>query len=316
MKKKITILEKIHKDGENLLRRHFDVNEKLGLQGQELIDQIQNTPIIIVKSVTQINKYVLESCPNLKIIARAGTGLDNIKVDHANALGKKVLFVPTGNTVSAAEFAITQILTLCKRVPEILNSIQKQDYRRHLLEGREIRSLNIGIFGLGNVGIEVARRLNAFGCKIFAYDPFTSHREEFEEMNGIFVNDINDFLPQLDVLSLHLSLNEKTKGIINKNVFKLLKKGCILVNTARGGVINDSEVLEYINNGTITSFATDVLCPEPPFDLAPGEHNFTHPLLGHPKIFVTPHIAASTLEAQSLISIDLAKQIIEHSKDF
>jgi D-3-phosphoglycerate dehydrogenase len=310
-KPRITVFEAIHHSGLALLQIDCDVHFAYGSSRDEIIDRSRESDIIIIKSAVNVDVELIDSSPNLKVIARAGTGLDNIDVMYAQSQGKQVLSVPAGNTVSAAEFAIMQMLLLCRRIPEVYRAIDNRDFRRHLLEGRELQFMNVGLVGLGNVGIEVARRLKGFKSKIVAYDPWSRHIDEFQSMGGLMAGSLNELTRFADIISLHTILTATTRHLVNDQFFEQVKPGLLLVNTARGGVISEDSVLRALAIGKLSFYATDLISPEPPFDLPPEKNHFTHPFLTHPRIITTPHMAASTTEAQSRISIDLAQQILK-----
>ena len=309
-KPQITIFESIHEAGLERLRRDCNVQTAYGASRNEIIERTRLSNTIIVKSVVKVDMELIDRSPNLKIIARAGTGLENIDVAYAKKQGKKVLSVPTGNTVSAAEFAIMQMLLLCRRIPEIYRAVGNRDFRRHLFEGRELQEMHVGLVGLGNVGIEVARRLKAFNPRMVAYDPWSVHAEEFESMGGVMANSMNELTRVADIISLHTVLTASTRDSVNDEFFEQVKPGLLLINTARGAVVNEDSVLRALDNKILSYYATDFMNPEPPFDFPPEKHQFTHPFLTHLRVVITPHLAASTTDAQERIAIDLASQIL------
>jgi len=309
-KPQVTIFEAIHQAGLERLRRDCDVQTAYGASRSEIIERTRASDVIIVKSVVKVDVELIDSSPNLKIIARAGTGLENIDVAYAQSQGKQVLSVPTGNTVSAAEFAIMQMLLLCRRIPEVYRAVGNRDFRRHLLEGRELQAMHVGLVGLGNVGIEVARRLKAFKPRMVAYDPWSRHADEFQSMGGVMAKSLNGLTQVADIISLHTVLTASTKDSVNDQFFEQVKPGLLLINTARGGVVNEDSVLKALDNKILSYYATDFMNPEPPFDFPPEKHQFTHPFLTHLRVVTTPHLAASTCDAQERIAVDLASQIL------
>lgn len=313
-KPQVTIFEAVHQAGLDLLLRNCDVKTAYGASRSVIFELTRASDAIIVKSVVKVDVELIDSSPNLKIIARAGTGLENIDLEYAKSQGKKVLSVPTGNTVSAAEFAIMQMLLLCRRIPEVYRAIGNRDFRRHLLEGRELEAMHVGLFGLGNVGIEVARRLKAFKTRMVAYDPWTMHADEFHSIGGVMAKTLNELTQVADIISLHTVLTASTKNSVNDQFFEQVKPGLLLINTARGGVVNEESVLKALDNRKLSYYATDFMSPEPPFDSPPEKHQFTHPFLVHSRVVSTPHLAASTTDAQERIAIDLVQQILNALK--
>lgn len=305
----VTIFESIHPSGVEKLNQFADVKFSLGSSTEDIFKNAQESDVIIIKSVTKVNRELIDACPNLKVIARAGTGLDNIDVEYARSMGKKVFHVPTGNTVSAAEFALMFILIGCKRLPDIQGFIQKNDFRRHLLEGRELSEQTVGLIGLGNVGIELARRLAPFKCRLVAWDPYSSHQEEFISLGGEVINSLDSIASESNIISLHCALNEDTKELINKEFISMCKRDLILVNTARGGLINERDLCGSLKVIRSMVYFADVLLDEPPFEKESHEHNYTNPLLHLSNALITPHVAASTVEAQRKIALNLVEQI-------
>jgi len=307
----VTVFEAIHQDGLDALSEFSEVRIAIGASRDKQLMLASDSDVVILKSVVRIDGEFLDNAPRLRIIGRAGTGIDNIDLVEAKNRGIEVLTIPLGNTVTAAEFTILQMLFLCRRMTEVIDFITKRDYRRHLLEGRELSKLVVGIVGLGNVGMAVAERLIPFGCKVVAYDPASRHADKFGKMGGVSASSLEDLLPQVDVLSLHARLTSETWHLMGRESFSLLKKGVMLINTSRAALIDDEALIDAIESGVVASAALDVLEPEPPFDLAPAEHAYSHALLDQPHVFVTPHIGASTVDAQSEISLSLANKIRE-----
>lgn len=310
---KTTIFESIHPAGVKNLEKFSDVEFSLASTREEILDRAKNSDAIIVKSVTEVNKELIDHCPNLKIIARAGTGLDNIDVEYAKSKNKSVLSVPTGNTISAAEFTLMFILIGCKRLPDIQSFVQKNDFRRHLLEGRELSEQTVGLIGLGNVAIELARRLSPFKCRLIAWDPYSKHIEEFKSLGGEIINSLDSIASESNIISLHCLLNNETKNLVDKEFIDMCKRDLILINTARGGLVNEKDLRDSLKDKRIAAYFADVLTEEPPFNKESHDHNYTNPLLHLENALITPHVAASTEEAQRKIAIDLVNQIQTHS---
>lgn len=309
MRPSVIVLENIHDEGIDELKQFAQLEEAYGLTQKERIERSKSSEVVIVKSVTKVDKEFIDACSKLKVIARAGTGLDNIDCEYAKSKNIKVLSVPTGNTKSAADFAMLLILASIRRLKEIMEKVEQSDFRRHLLEGRELSELTVGLVGLGNVGIEVAKRLNGFSCKMLAYDPYTKHKTTFEAMGGKLVTQLDELERTSDLITLHCNLTKENQKFINKDFFAKLDKPIFLVNTARGGLVDEGALMKALEEGKLLFYASDLLAVEPPFDLAPGEHSFTNPLIGHEKTIITPHVAASTIDAQKRIALDLVRSI-------
>ena len=309
MKPIITIFEAIHTSGIEYLAEFADIRLAYGVDRINCLKLTSESDAIVVKSVVQVDKELLGNSPRLRVIGRAGTGVDNIDVIEAKKMNIQVLTVPTGNSVSAAEFTLLQILSLCRRLPEVTNSTNENDFRRHLLEGRELQDMTVGLVGLGNVGMLVSARLKAFGCKILGWDPRSKDKGDFISHGGVYVESFEQLLSEVDILSFHARLTSDNYHMMGRKQFQKVKDGLLLINCARADLVDQNALLESVNNGKVAMASLDVLEPEPPFDLHPKEHNYQHQLLKHPRIIVTPHIGASTIEAQKRISLNLGEQL-------
>lgn len=308
---RVAVLEAIHSDGVAALEAFANVEPHVGMEPADLLRLARDWDAIVVKSVTRVDAALLEAAPSLRVVGRAGTGTENIDMELAAQRGVQVLTVPTGNSVSAAEFTVAQILNLCHRIQEVQAAVHKQDYRRHLYEGRELSALTVGLVGLGNVGIAVATRLAPFECRLLAWDPNSAHTEAFASIGGELAGTFDELLPQVDVLSFHVTLTPATRGMLGPLQIARVKPGLLIVNTARGAVLDDAALLAGLDTGKVAAAALDVLYPEPPFDAEPGSVAYAHPLLSHPRVFITPHVGASTVDAQRRIALDLAHQMRE-----
>ena len=309
MKPIITIFEAIHTSGIEYLAEFADIRLAYGVDRINCLKLTSESDAIVVKSVVQVDKELMGNSPRLRVIGRAGTGVDNIDVLEAKKMNIQVLTVPTGNSVSAAEFTLLQILSLCRRLPEVTNSTNENDFRRHLLEGRELQDMTVGLVGLGNVGMLVSERLKAFGCKILGWDPRSKDKSDFISHGGVYVESFEQLLSEVDILSFHARLTPDNYHMMGRKQFQKVKDGLLLINCARADLVDQNALLESVNNGKVAMASLDVLEPEPPFDLHPKEHNYQHQLLKHPRIIVTPHIGASTIEAQKRISLNLGEQL-------
>ena len=309
MTARVTILEALHRDGVARMGRFARVEVRLGLDREATLRAVADSDVIVVRSTTRVDRGLFDAAPRLAVVARAGTGVENIDLEEAACRGIKVVTTPTGNTVSAAEFTIGQMLNLCRKIPAAQAAVGAGDFRRHLYEGRELGALSVGLVGLGNVGMAVARRLRPFGCRLVGWDPEPPLADEFARLGGELMPGYEALIPEVDILSFHVRLTPETRGMLNARALALAKDGLLVVNTARGAVVDPNALLEALSTGRVAAAALDVLDPEPPFDALPGEHDFTSPLLGHPRILNTPHMGASTEDAQRRIALDLAAQV-------
>ncbi len=306
---RIFILESIHGSGVERLREFAHVEPLLKLSRADLLARLPEADAVVCKSVTRVDREFIDAASRLKVVGRAGTGTDNFDKACLAERGIPLLTVPTGNSISAAEFAVMCILLLIKRGVAAVDAVRGNDFRRDLLEGRELSVMTVGILGFGNVGRLAAERLLPFGCRLLAHD---SRPEKMEEARGMGVTPVGspaELLARCDLVSLHATLNETSREVIRRETLAGAKPGLMLVNTARGGLMRDADVLEALDNGRLGGLAIDTLSPEPPYNAAPDEHDFIHPYLGHPGVVVFPHMAASTVDAQERIALTLVENM-------
>jgi D-3-phosphoglycerate dehydrogenase / 2-oxoglutarate reductase len=309
MKPKILILEAIHERGVAALQAFAEVDIRLGLERAAQLAIIGDYDAIIVRSVIAVDEEFIARSTNLKAVGRAGTGTENINLPAAGKRGIKVFTVPAGNSISAAEFTIALMFCLTRNLSRAFSMTANNDFRRALLEGREFTNLKIGLVGLGNVGMAVAKRLHPFGCQIFGVDPEPMDGETFAATGGQLVKSFEELIGTVDVLSFHVRVTDETSLMLNQQTLARIKPGLLLVNTSRAHVIDDASLIDALNDGRVAAAALDVLHPEPPFDALPGQHTFKHQLMSHPNVITTPHMAASTEDAQYNIAIDLSTKL-------
>lgn len=278
-----------------------------GLSKEELLKIIGNYNGLIVRSATQVTAEVIEKGTNLEVIGRAGTGIDNIDVNAATRKGILVMNTPGGNTISAAEHTFALMMSLCRNIPQGDRSMKEGKWERKNLSGCELSEKVVGIIGLGKIGREVALRALAFNMKVLGYDPIMS--EDAAAKLGIKLLSIEELMLESDIITLHVPLNDKTKNLISLETLKKCKKGVKIINCARGGVVNEDEIVEAIDGGYVSGAAFDVYSEEPPKN---------EKMVKHPKIICTPHLGASTVEAQEKVAFQIAEQIIDYynGKDF
>lgn len=278
---------------------NFDVQVCLNLSAQELLNTIPTFDALLVRSQTKVDAELLQAGGSLRLVGRAGVGIDNIDIEHAKAHHIAVINTPSGNSISAAELAFGLMLSLARKLPFAHNHVQKGLWDRGSFKGVELFQKTLSIIGFGNVGQQLAKRAVAFDMKVMAYDPVITPNKV---MPGIGTVNIQEAFREGDFISLHCPLNDSTKGIINHQNIALMKKGVMLINTARGELIDDEALLVGLDEGRISFAALDVFRKEPP---SPKD-----PLLHHPKIMLTPHLGASTSEAQQRVSYQLALDTI------
>lgn len=296
---KILVSDKLSEKGLEILKaeKGFEVEMKTGLKPEELKKIIKDYDALIVRSATKVTKEIIEAADRLKIIGRAGVGLDNVDLKAATAKGVIVMNTPSGNTISTAEHAMSLLLSLSRNIPQANQSTKNGEWLRSKFMGVELYGKVLGIIGLGRVGKEVAKRASAFGMKILAYDPFLS--EEIAKGLEVEVVELNDLLSRSDYISVHTPLTNETKYMISDAQFSLMKDSCRIINCARGGIIEEKALVRAIEQGKIAAAALDV------FEKEPLDKNSE--LLKLNNLVLTCHLGASTEEAQVNVAIEIAQ---------
>ena len=274
-----------------------DVQE---LDAEALLAAIPAYHGIIVRSRTKVTKDVLSRATQLKVIGRSGVGVDNIDVEEATARKIVVVNAPTASTVSVAELAIGHIVSLLRHLPEADLSVRSGKWEKARFEGRELFGKTLGLLGSGRIGAEVAKRAQAFGMAVIAYDPYLSPRTA--EGLGIRLVEKDQLFRDADVLSVHAALTSETRGLVGAPQLSKMKRTAILVNCARGEIVDEAALAEALRAGTIAGAAIDVFAKEPPIG---------SPLLTAPNAVFTPHLGASTAEAQARAGAIVAEQVIQ-----
>lgn len=283
-------------------KRGVEADQPEKLTDEELKEIIGNYDAMVVRSATTITKDLLKHATKLRVIGRAGVGVDNIDIPAATSKGVLVMNTPDGNTISTAEHTCGMIISLARNIPEAVSRVKSGGWDRKKFMGTEVHGKALGIVGLGKIGTEVARRMKEFGMELYAYDPFTTH--EHAQNIGVKLVDLEELLQIVDFLTVHTPLTEKTKNLISLENESLLKKGMKLVNCARGGIYKEEDLPQLIENGTISAVALDVYSTEPP---TPELYE----ILKNPAVICTPHLGASTEEAQEKVALQIAEQITD-----
>ncbi|ALC14816.1 D-3-phosphoglycerate dehydrogenase [Desulfuromonas soudanensis] len=303
---KVLITDEISQEGLQPLlddsRMELDI--KLGLSVQELHGIIGGYEAIITRSGTNVDAALLEHARGLKIIARAGVGIDNVDVEAASNKGIIVVNAPFGNVNSAAEHTLALLLSLCRKVTIANASLKKGEWKRSPFTGCELKGKTIGIIGIGKVGGRVALRVKAFEAEVIACDPYVS--EKRAEDLGVRLVSLEDILRYSDIISVHTPLTEETHDMIRSEHFARMKDGVIIVNCARGGIYNEAATLEALESEKVAGAAFDVWSIEPP------NTEVLSRLIGHPRMVVTPHLGANTVEAQRNVAVDVSREIINY----
>ncbi len=297
---RVVVCDPLDPEGLELLEQHADVDVKTDLSQGELIDAIGDFNAMIVRSGTQVTANVIEAGRKLRVIGRAGVGIDNIDVEAATRRGIIVVNAPTANTIAAAEQAITLMLALARQVPQADESLRHGRWERKKFVGVEVRGKVLGIVGLGRIGTEVAKRAHGLEMKIVAYDPYVS--AERAARYDVQLMDLPSLLGTADFVTLHLPLTADTENLINDETLALMKPTARLINCARGGLVDEEALFRALDAERIAGAALDVFSQEPP----PADH----PLLDNPRVIATPHLGGSTEEAQAGVARDIAEQIV------
>jgi D-3-phosphoglycerate dehydrogenase len=299
---KVLVADHLSEDGVQLLKkeRGLSVDVKTGLSPKELAGIIGPYEGLIVRSSTKVTAEVIAKADRLKVIGRAGVGLDNVDADAATKRGIIVMNVPAGNTISTAEHTMSLILALARRIPQADAHLRAGLWERSRFVGTELFGKTLGIVGLGKIGTEVARRAQAFGMRVIAHDPFIS--TERAQQLEVQVTDLKTLYRESDFITVHTPLNAETRHLIGAKEIAQMKRGVRLVNCARGGIIEERSLHQAITEGRVAGAAIDVFEEEPPKN---------HPLCKLDQVVCTPHLGASTQEAQLNVAIEIAKQVAD-----
>lgn len=304
--KKILISESVDEKCTEILKSAgFEVDYIIDLTSEELEKCIADYNALIVRSSTQVDSDLIDRMSNMEVIGRAGAGVDNIDVKSATRKGILVMNTPGGNTISAAEHTIALMLAASRKIPQANISLHLKKWDRKRFQGVELFGKTLGLIGLGKIGKEVAVRAKAFGMKIIAFDPLVS-AEAASELNIQLVS-LDEIWVNADIISVHTPLNDRTKNLISYHELSKCKTGAIIINCARGGIVNEKDLLRALKEGRIAACGLDVFEEEPP--------DFNLGLIQHPAVVSTPHLGASTEEAQQKVAVQIAEQIIEYFRN-
>ncbi|MCL0065329.1 phosphoglycerate dehydrogenase [Dehalococcoidia bacterium] len=295
---KILITEALAEEGIDILSAHAEVDIRLGMKPEELRNIIGDYEALVVRSETRVTAEVIEAGKRLQAIGRAGVGVDNIDLDVATSRGVVVVNAPESNILSAAEHTIALMTALARNLPQAHAHLKSGRWERKRFIGIEVRNKKLGIIGLGRVGSEVAKRAKGMEMHLVAYDPMVSL--DCARSLGVELVSLERLLKESDFISVHIPLTESTRGLIGAGELQLVKPSVRLINTARGGIIDEEALLEAIEEGRVAGAAIDVFTREPATQSI---------LLKSDKIIVTPHLGASTLEAQAGVAVDIAEQV-------
>jgi D-3-phosphoglycerate dehydrogenase len=302
---KVLVADEISKNGVELLKgQGYTVDVKLGLKEDELAKVIKDYEVLLVRSATKATRKVIQAAPKLKVIGRAGIGVDNIDVDAATERGVLVMNAPSGNVVSTAELTMGMIFALARRIPQADASMKRGEWKRKEMKGSQVQGKILGIAGLGRVGAEVAKRASSLGMTVIAYDPLVS--PEVGVRLHVRLVTLDRLLAESDVITLHTPLTAQTKNMLGKDELAKMKKSAVIINCARGGVVNEDALCEALSANKIAGGALDVYENEPPTGSK---------LLTLQNIVLTPHLGATTVEAQEEVGSEIAEQVIAYFRD-
>ncbi|GCE49472.1 D-3-phosphoglycerate dehydrogenase [Thermosporothrix hazakensis] len=306
---KVLITDKVAREGIALLQEQLptaQIDERRGLSKEQLQAIIGDYHALIVRSETQVTADILTEGKNLRIVGRAGVGVDNIDTEAATRLGIIVVNSPTGNIIAAAEHSIAMLMSLARHIPAANASTKAGKWEKSRFLGVEVRNKVLGVIGLGKVGMAVARRAQGLEMQIVAYDPFVS--PEHAQKSGIEMLDLDELLRRSDFVTIHTSLTSGpsgTRGLIAERELSLMKPTARLINCARGGIVNEEDLLKALNENRLAGAALDVFSQEPIRD-----NDVLKQLVAHERVIATPHLGASTEEAQVSVAVDVAEQVV------
>jgi D-3-phosphoglycerate dehydrogenase len=294
----VLIAEELSPATVSALGPDFEIKNIDGTDRKSLLSALATADAILVRSATQVDAEAIAAAKQLKVIARAGVGLDNVDIKAATAAGVMVVNAPTSNIISAAELAIGHLLSLARHIPDANASLKGDKWERNKFTGVELYDKTIGIVGLGRIGSLVAQRLSGFGARLIGYDPYISPAKA--EQMGVSLASLDEVMEQSDFITIHIPKTAETTGLIGASQFAKAKKELRIVNCSRGGIIDENALLEALTTNRIAGAGLDVFNHEPPKG---------SPLLSLPNILVTPHLGASTEEAQEKAGISVAKSV-------
>ena len=297
---KVLISEKLSGAGVERLREHLDVDVRTDLTPEELLEAIGEYDALVVRSATKVTSAVIERGENLKVIGRAGIGLDNVDVDAATRHGVLVVNAPQSNVLSAAEHTMALLLAQARNIPQAHSALASGSWERERWQGVELHGKTLGIIGLGRVGTLVAQRASSFGMRLVAYDPYVAPARA-QQMGVTLVESVGDLCARADFITIHMPRTPETVGLVGAKELAQVRPGVRIVNTARGGLIDEAALVEALESGRVGGAAVDVFENEPVTE---------HPFFKFSNVVVTPHLGASTAEAQDKAGLAIAEQVL------
>jgi len=300
MAPRVLVSDDLSADGVAIMRRAgLEVDVKVGLKPEELERIIGEYDALAVRSATKVNARLLEKAERLKVVGRAGVGVDNVDLEAATRRGVVVMNTPGGSSVTVAELTLAHMLALARHVAQATASVKGGKWEKKRFQGHELQGKTLGVVGIGNIGSVVVSRCQAMGMQVVAYDPFIS--PEAAAKLGVTLVPLEEIWARADVISLHVPLTDQTRHLVDARALERMKKGALLVNCARGGIIDEQALAQALASGHLGGAALDVFEKEPPAA--------DHPLLKLDNFICTPHLGASTEEAQAAVAVAIAEQL-------
>jgi D-3-phosphoglycerate dehydrogenase / 2-oxoglutarate reductase len=301
---KVLITDGLDSNGITILKKSAEVVEKTGITPEELLKEVADYDALIVRGRTKVTTAVFDAGKKLKVVGRAGVGVDNIDLDAARTHNVAVVNSPVATTTAVAELTMALMLGAVREIALADSSLKAGKWLKKEFEGTEISGKTLGVIGFGRIGAGVAKRAAAFDMTVLGYDPMIP-ADEIDRRGGKPVS-LDELLRLSDIITMHLPLTDETKGMLNKSVFDKMKQGVYIICAARGGVIDEDALLEALKSGMVSGAALDVFVAEPP--------GLTE-LVAHPKVVCTPHIGAQTVEAQHRAANDIAEEVLAALND-
>lgn len=296
---RVIVTDGLQDTGLNILERESQVVERKGISADDLMKEIADYDALIIRSRTKVTRQMIEAAPKLKVIGRAGVGVDNIDIKAAEEKGITVVNAPSATTTAVAELTVGFIFTLAREIPRADASMKRGEWLKKELMGVELYGKNLGIIGFGRIGSTVGQIAAAVGMRIIACGDFNIP-ETIRIIGGELMM-MEDIIEMADFIAVHAPLTKKTRGLINKEAISRMKEGVYLICTSRGGIIDETALLDALNSGKVAGAALDVFENEPPTN---------QELINHPHLIATPHIAGQTNEAQKRASVDIAREVL------
>ncbi len=301
---RVLVSDKLSEKGLQVLRDApgFEVDYRPGLSEAELLEAIAPYHALVIRSGTKVTAEVLEHARTLKVVGRAGVGVDNVDLTAASRRGIVVMNTPGGNSVTTAEHAIALMMALARHIPQATASMRQGKWEKRRFQGTQLAGKTLGVIGLGNIGRIVADRANGLKMEVLGYDPAMT-AERAAEL-GVRLVELDTLLGEADFVTVHAPLTEATRHLIDEAAFAKMKDGVRLIHAARGGIVDEAALLRALESGKVAGAALDVFEKEPPEP--------DHPLLRDERVVLTPHLGASTREAQEIVAVQIARQIIAY----